>query len=145
MALSIDISASILDIAGVTVPGKYQGRSLVPFLHDKAPADWRTDFYCEHHMDRASIPKWYGVHGKQYTYANYYEKDFEFLHDLKSDPLQIKNLAKDPEYRQVLEKMRKRSEEYVKKYTRPEIVKLKKEFAKKLLKNKKRKGRQNKR
>ena len=90
------------------------------------------------------LPRWYGVRGKQYTYANYYEENFEFLYDLKNDPLQIKNLAKDPKHEKILEKMRKRSREYVKKYTRPEIVKYKEEYAKELLRKKKRKNKQKK-
>ena len=139
MAISIDISATILNVAGVPVPDKYQGRTLIPILYNKTPDNWRTDFYCEHHMNNKLIPKWYGVRGSQYTYANYYEEKFEFLYDLKNDPLQIRNLAEDPEYSKILKKMQKRSKEYVDKYTRPEIVKLKEEFAKKKPKNRKKK------
>ena len=132
MAISLDITATILDVCGVDVPSKYQGRSLVSVLDGKTPRNWRKDYYCEHHMDNASIPKWYGVRGQRYTYANYYEENAELLYDLKTDPTQLKDLAGEPKYGSILEKMRNRSEEYVKMYTRPEIEKAKRELKNKV-------------
>ena len=69
-----------------------------------------------------------GVRGERFTYARYYEQDpvYEFLHDLKNDPDQTKNLAKAPKHAAVLQRMRARTEEYSRKYIRPEIVELKK-------------------
>jgi hypothetical protein len=82
-------------------------------------------------VNNASIPKWRGVRGSRYTYARYYEQDpvYEYLHDLQSDPDQFKNFANEPEYKEILETMRARCDEYVEKYTRPEIVAFKKEQA----------------
>jgi arylsulfatase A-like enzyme len=40
---NIDIAPTILELAGVSVPGKVDGRSLVPFLRDAPPTKWRTD------------------------------------------------------------------------------------------------------
>jgi arylsulfatase A-like enzyme len=128
MAISLDITATILDVCGVEVPSKYQGRSLVSILNGKTPGHWRRDYYCEHHMNIGSIPKWYGVRGQRYTYANYYEENTELLYDLKNDPTQLTDLAGDPKYKDILEKMRNRSQEYVKMYTRPEIEQFKKDW-----------------
>lgn len=127
MATNLDLPATMLDLAGVKVPGKYQGKSLLPFLLGQVPSGWRTDMFNEHHMNHPSIPKWRGVRGERYTYARYYEQQpvYEFLHDLQNDPDQVKNLANDPEHASVLQKMRFRTDEYVKMYTRPEIAELK--------------------
>jgi arylsulfatase A-like enzyme len=129
MVMNLDLPATILEFAGTGIPGKYQGRSLVPFLLGKTPSPWRTDMFNEHHMNHARIPKWRGVRGQRYTYARYYEQNpvYEFLHDLDSDPDQIKNLVNDPAHESVLKRMRARTDEYIKKYTRPEIVELKKQ------------------
>ena len=110
MTLNIDVSATLLDLAGVEVPEHYQGRSLVPFLDGKRPRKWRNDFFCEHRMNHKSIPKWEGVRGKRYVYARYdsQEPAFEFLHDLKRDPDQLNNLAHDPAYSKRLARLRKR-------------------------------------
>jgi arylsulfatase A-like enzyme len=132
MAMGIDISATILEAAGVAVPKKYQGRPLQPLLIGAVPPDWRTDVYCEHHMRHPAIPKWYGVRGARYTYANYYEEGVELLYDLEKDPTQFNDLAGNAEYAGVLKRMRTRSEEFVKQYTRPEIEQLKREFEAKL-------------
>jgi arylsulfatase A-like enzyme len=130
MALNIDIPATILDFAGLKSPPKYQGRTLTGILSDEVPKDWRTDFYCEHHMQHKAIPKWYGVRGRRYTYARYYEHDFEFLHDLDEDPNQLVNFVDDPGLRPILDRMRARAEEYVEAYTRSETVEFKREYSK---------------
>ena len=128
MALNLDIASTILDVCGVEAPSKYQGRSVAPILSGKAPSGWREEVYCEHHAGFASIPKWYGVRGERYTYANYYENDHEFLYDLKTDPTQLENLAASAEHSAILGEMRGRSERYVEMYTRPEIEEHKKEW-----------------
>jgi len=110
MALNVDLPATMLDLAGVPVPEHYTGRSLAPICDGRQPAGWRTDFFCEHLMDNNRIPKWEGVRGDRYVYARYFEQSplYEFLHDLKTDPDQLRNLAADPQYAATLATMRKR-------------------------------------
>lgn len=114
MALNIDIPATMLQLAGVKIPAHYQGRSLSPLLQGKHASDWRNDFFCEHLMENPEIPKWEGVRGERYVYANYFEQEpfYEFLHDLEADPDQLVNLAADPEYREILAAMSKRCDEF---------------------------------
>ena len=85
---------------------------LAPTVREGSP-DWRTDFFCEHLMERFDIPKWEGVRGERYVYARYFENlpEGEFLHDLKTDPLQLKNLATDSAHADVLSRMRVRTNE----------------------------------
>ena len=113
MALNIDLPATMLELAGLDVPGHYQGRSLIPLVHAKAVSDWRDDFFCEHLMNHKAIPKWEGVRAQRYVYARYFEQEpvYEFLHDLQTDPDQLKNFASDPQYAETLAKMRKRCDE----------------------------------
>ncbi|QDT18128.1 sulfatase family protein [Alienimonas californiensis] len=113
IALNVDLPATMLDACGQSVPEHYQGRSLVPILKGETPADWRTDFLAEHRMNHPRIPKWQGVRGERWVYANYYEQSppFEFLHDLSADPLQLKNLATDPAFADELDRLRNRSTE----------------------------------
>jgi arylsulfatase A-like enzyme len=112
MALNVDVPATIMALATGKVPPTYQGRDLTPFLSGKQPQEWRTDFFCEHLFDHAKIPKWEGVRGQRYVYARYFEHlpAGEFLHDLKTDPRQIKNLVHDPGYAETLARMRRRSD-----------------------------------
>ncbi|HYW78466.1 MAG TPA: sulfatase, partial [Thermoguttaceae bacterium] len=113
MALNVDVPATILDLAGLPLPKTVQGRSLVPLVCDKPVGEWRTDFFCEHLMNNARIPKYEGVRGERYVYARYFEHpdDGEFLHDLHTDPDELKNFVADPAYSEVLAKMRRRCDE----------------------------------
>ncbi len=112
-ALNIDIPATILELAEIDVPPSYDGRSLVPFLTGRRPRSWREDFFCEHLFANRQIPKWEGVRGERYVYARYFEQEpvYEFLHDLKDDPDQLRNFAGDESYSEILAKMRKRCDE----------------------------------
>jgi arylsulfatase A-like enzyme len=108
MALNIDIPATILDLAGISTPTLYQGKSLLPLLKNANLKSWRIDFLCEHRMDHQQLPKFVGIRGNRYVYANYYEQDppYEYLHDLMKDPDQLINFANDPEYKDILQQMR---------------------------------------
>ncbi len=108
MALNIDIPATILDLAGITVPEIYQGASLLDIVIDGKSKEWRESFLCEHRMDNELIPKYVGIRGERYVYANYYEQEpeYEFLHDLKTDPDELVNLVDNPEYQDILKEMR---------------------------------------
>lgn len=113
MALNVDVPATILSVALGTTEPTYQGRNLSGLVNGKKETDWRTDFFCEHLMDRFDIPKYEGVRGQRYVYARYFEHmpEGEFLHDLQTDPLQLKNLVADPNYKDTLGQMRARCDE----------------------------------
>ena len=118
--ISLDIPATILDLVDVPVPAKYQGAALTPFVRGETPKDWRTDYYCEHHSGGTKLPRWFGVRDNRYTYANYYKDGIELLYDREVDPTELVNLAGDPDYKVILERLRGKSMEYKNEYTRPE-------------------------
>ncbi len=107
MALNVDLPATFLDWAGVARPESYEGRSLAPLVAGTAPDDWRRHFFCEH-VDLAPTLTWEGVRGEHFVYARYFDQKpaFEFLHDLETDPDQLKNLTDDPAHALVLQEMR---------------------------------------
>lgn len=108
MALNLDLPATFLDWAGVTAPAVYEGRSLRPLVQERTvPADWRQHFFAEH-VDLAPTLTWEGIRGDRYVYARYFDQSpaYEFLHDLKADPDQLKNFAADPAHAETLKAMR---------------------------------------
>ena len=118
-AVNVDLPATFLDWAGADIPEHYDGRSLVPLMENQSDIEWREDYFCEH-APLAPLISWEGVRGQRYTYARYYDQDnFEFLFDLENDPDQLMNLANDSSASQVLQQMRKRTDEYVAKYGSP--------------------------
>ena len=136
MALNIDISPTIIDLAGLPVPDAVQGRSLLPLLGGSG-VDWRQDFYCEHLFEHPLIPKSEGVRTTRFKYIKYVEfpasdeeqrregdavkggigrrvrggNRYEELYDLKNDPLEADNVIDDPRCQDTLDRLVQRFEE----------------------------------
>ena len=118
MALNLDLPATFLDWAGVSVPDSYQGRSLKLVIEsDVTPDEWRIDFFVEHFNPRYSM-SWEGVRALRFKYARYVDQEpaFEFLHDLQNDPDELINLAGEAEYSTLLKQMRQRTDSLAKDY-----------------------------
>ena len=110
MVLNVDIAPTILQLADHNVPEQVQGRSLVPLLTGQRPK-WRTDFFYEHLFNHPKIPKTEALRTQRFKYARYIDFDYEELYDLKSDPQETVNLAKNEKYRRTLKSLRKRCDE----------------------------------
>jgi arylsulfatase A-like enzyme len=100
LTLTIDLAPTMLELAGVAVPKKTQGRSLMPLFKGE-PADWRKSFLVEYFSDtvRVRIPDmgYQAVRTPRWTYIRYTElKDMDELYDLHADPYQMKNRINDP-------------------------------------------------
>jgi arylsulfatase A-like enzyme len=121
MVLKVDVSPTVLELAGVAVPPLVQGRSLARLLRAESPADWRTDFFYEHLFDRKNIPKSEGVRTVQFAYVRWFEQSpvVEELYDHAADFDETRNLAADPKFADVLVKLRTRTTELRDKYGGP--------------------------
>lgn len=114
LALNLDLPATFLDWAGIKPPESYQGRSLQPVVTEGKPDDWRTDTFHEHFAVRTRIPAFEAIRTEQFKYVRYVDHDnHEFLHDLKNDPDELKNLAGHPAYQKTVVELRKRLDERV--------------------------------
>ena len=114
MALNVDIAPTILELARLSVPQQMQGRSLVPLLKGKKPK-WRTEFFYEHPFVHKTIARTEALRTQRFKYARYIDYDYEELYDLKNDPTETINLAKDEKYQKTLTSLRKRCNELAKK------------------------------
>ncbi|MEO0447163.1 MAG: family 16 glycoside hydrolase, partial [Verrucomicrobiota bacterium] len=111
IALNLDLPSTFLDWAGAPVPPSYQGHSLRPIVEESIPADWRTEAWHEHFAVRQRIPAWEGLRNADFKYARYFDHDdHEFLYDLRADPNELVNLSTNPEYKEVLDSMRERTD-----------------------------------
>lgn len=116
IVLNADLPSTFLDWAGEDVPAEFEGRSLRPLVEGGGGADWRTESFHEHFAVRNRIPAWEGLRTERFKYARYVDHDFEFLHDLVTDPDERTNLAADPAHAATLEEMRRRTDEAVARY-----------------------------
>jgi arylsulfatase A-like enzyme len=88
LGVNVDLAATFVELAGLPVPDRVDGRSLVPFLRGKPPSSWRTDAYVENYA------------GPDHTYALrsatwfYGESEEVAVYDMLADPFQLRNLRR---------------------------------------------------
>lgn len=98
MALNIDFAPTFLDAAGLPIAGDMQGRSLVPVLRGKTPADWRTSMYYRYYHDPGdhNTRVHYGVRTTTHKLIYFWKKNQWELFDLVNDPYELHNLYGQP-------------------------------------------------
>jgi arylsulfatase A-like enzyme len=123
MVLNIDITKTMLDMAGINVPANYQGESLVSMLGNSDTHLKRNSILIEHLWDLPDIPSSEGIRTSQWKYFRYRLIDApEELYDLKNDPLETINLATKPRYKRMLSALRKQCEEKISRYQSQKLV-----------------------
>jgi arylsulfatase A-like enzyme len=116
--MNVDLAPTILDFAGIPVPGQMQGRSMRRVLEGDPPADWRKEVFYAYYenswafrdMDREqmtdpSFEYWTahrvgphrGIRTDRYKLIEYYsEGGYWELFDLQEDPHELRNLHREP-------------------------------------------------
>ncbi len=99
--LSIDLAPTLLEIAGVEVPGDVHGRSLVSLLEGETPGDWRDSMLIEYYSDtvwpRLVKMGYQAVRTDRWKYIRYVDlEDMDELYDLEEDPYEVRNLIDEP-------------------------------------------------
>lgn len=120
----LDLVPTFFEMAGIDVPWKMHGQSLVPYLNDpskKQDHPILMTFTGRHYgSDTDKIPTdpavlykvagipWYAsIHDGRFKYVRYFvENEIEELYDLETDPEELTNLASLGKYGERLEKMR---------------------------------------
>ena len=107
---NVDIMPTILDWLGREVPAQCDGATLMPFLRDESPDNWRSEAHWE--LDWRNVPELSGENGlglqpDQCHFAAIRDDEYKYVHfpalppllfDLKKDPDQLVNRAGDPAY-----------------------------------------------
>ena len=109
MVSILDLPETFLQAAGQPVPPDMQGRSLLPLLQGRTPADWRTSFYYHYYEypGAHSVRRHYGVVTDRYKLFHFYEPEMNYwtLIDRQRDPHELTNVYDEPGYaetRQIL-------------------------------------------
>jgi arylsulfatase A-like enzyme len=111
---NIDYAATYLNVANITVPQDYQGKSLVPLFKGITPTDWRKELYYQYYDYPAvhSVRKHYGIRTDRYKLIHFYGQgkgkdnginlnDWEF-YDLKKDKNEMHNLYGVAKYAKII-------------------------------------------
>jgi arylsulfatase A-like enzyme len=98
IALNVDFAPTFLETAGIPVPADMQGRSLLPILRGRTPADWRTSMYYRYYHDPGdhNTRAHYGVRTRTHKLIYFWKKDQWELFDLVNDPSELHNLYGQP-------------------------------------------------
>jgi arylsulfatase A-like enzyme len=109
-AMNLDFTETFLEIAGVAIPSDMQGKSLVPILNGRTPADWRKSVYYHYYEfpGAHSVRRHYGVRTKRYKLIYFYESAIDEweLFDLEKDPLELKSVYSNPKYAPVVKELK---------------------------------------
>jgi len=106
MVLHHDLAPSILDLCGLPPLAKIDGQSWKPLVEGKE-SNWRKSWFYEYNYERQFpyTPNVRGVRTERWKYIRYPHGDggpdrhLAELYDLSVDPLESRNLIKDPRYR----------------------------------------------
>lgn len=103
---NMDVTATMLAAAGVSVPKTMDSRSLLPLCEDNTAVDWPDELICEHHGHGEDILQRIVMHDRfKYVAAMY---DGDELYDLQEDPYELHNLIDDPAYHKTVNDLRRR-------------------------------------
>ncbi len=101
----LDLTSTIVEIAGLEQPEYMQGKSLVPLLTEMSAIDEHRDFVRSEYFD-ALDPFFTDGSGafatmyrnRKYKLSVYHGHDIGELYDLEEDPWEFNNLWEDPDY-----------------------------------------------
>ncbi len=112
---TVDFTSTILDAAGIPIPARVRGHSVLPLLKNEA-IEWQDDVFIqisESQVGRAvRTGRWkYSVYAEDKdpwndSSADYFQE--EFLYDLQADPYELVNLIGMESHREVAGVMKKR-------------------------------------
>ncbi|MDL2215170.1 sulfatase [Dysgonomonas sp. OttesenSCG-928-M03] len=117
--LNIDFASLLADYAGVKTPELSQGKSFRNNLKGQTPSDWRKSMYYRYWTQEKIRPAHFGLRSDRYkliflygdpldtkgSQTNIHTPTWEF-YDLEKDPYEDKNQYNNPEYKDIIAKMK---------------------------------------
>lgn len=123
---NIDYAPTFCEIAGVDTPGNvatFQGRSLMPLFKTGEAKDFkdRNLYYAFYeNPGEHNAPRHDGLRTDRYTFAYLWTSDEWMLFDNEKDPMQMKNVANDPKYADVVAELKEEYKKLRRDYDVPE-------------------------
>ena len=116
---NLDLAPTILDYAGVAIPGDMQGKSFRDLAAGKKVANWRDAIYY-HYYEYPSVhmvKRHYGVRTDRYKLIHfYYDVDEWEMYDLYEDPDEMNSIYGHPAYSEIQAMLHNKLEELREQY-----------------------------
>ncbi len=119
--LNIDFPSLLLDYAGIPKPVGFQGKSFRKNLIIETPDNWRDKMYYRYYAHALNRPAHLGVRSDRFKLIFYYGLSLGLegtytdqatpaaweLYDLEKDPLELKNQYHNPEFKTIIQQLKK--------------------------------------
>lgn len=119
MVQNLDFAQTLLDAADIEQPQDMQGESLLPLLKGEKD-NWTREAVYYHYYEYPAVhmvKRHYGIATKEYKLAHfYYDVDEWELYDRLKDPNEMNNVYDNPEYANVVTKLKEQLQELREKY-----------------------------
>ena len=100
---NLDVTATMLDAAGITVPEEMHSRSLLPLCQEPASAAWPDHVICQHHGHVVELTQRICITDRfKYVAALF---DGDELYDLEDDPFETNNLINSAAHKDTLRQL----------------------------------------
>ena len=115
---NLDIAPTLLDMAGVEIPGSMQGRSLLPLMKENKNTEWRDAIYYQFYETGWGVTPHYGIRTDRYKLIRFETDPVSWeLYDLHQDPVEMHNLYGNREYEEVQNELHIKLRDLRKKYS----------------------------
>ena len=106
---NLDFAQTFLDLSGVKQPSDMQGLSLKPLMIGKKPGHWRNSLYYHYYEYPGvhSVRRHEGVATERYKLIHFYDLDEWELYDLQNDPYEMESQYSNPEYIDMVTRLKK--------------------------------------
>ena len=109
MVQNLDFAQTLLEAAGIDAPSDMQGESLLPLLKGQ-PDLWTRNAVYYHYYEYPGfhmVKRHYGIVTEDYKLAHFYHDIDEWeLYDRKKDTHEMKNVIDDPDYTDMILKLK---------------------------------------
>jgi arylsulfatase A-like enzyme len=115
--MNLDIAPTILDAAGVSIPGDMQGKSMLPVLKDKKFKGREYLYYHYYENGEHSVSPHFGIRNKRYKLIRFYKRVESWeLYDLMKDPNEVHNVYGEKDYQKIADQMKKELNKQIEQY-----------------------------
>ncbi|MCE7995786.1 MAG: sulfatase [Roseivirga sp.] len=119
MVQNLDFAQTFLDAAGMDAPQDMQGESLLPLLKGKEET-WEREAVYYHYYEYPAVhmvKRHYGIVTEEYKLAHFYHDVDEWeLYNRLKDPNELNNVYAEPEYAEIVSKLKEDLKGLRKKY-----------------------------